>query len=45
MSFLSSELGLSLDELIQVRVSASNMMGQGAWSVTNSLGALVRSVP
>jgi hypothetical protein len=37
--------GLAFDQLIEVRVSASNMMGQGSWSVSNTQGVTTRAVP
>jgi len=37
--------GLAFDQLIEVRVSASNMMGQGSWSLSNTQGVTTRAVP
>ena len=37
--------GLAFDQLIEVRVSASNMMGQGSWSISNTQGVTTRAVP
>jgi len=45
MATLIDELGLSYEDLVVVRVSASNLMGQGPWSMSNTAGALVRTVP
>lgn len=39
MDTLSLSHGLIFDAFVYVRISASNQMGQGAWSQTNSDGA------
>lgn len=41
----TSTFGLGFNQLIAIRVSASNMMGLGQWSMTNSQGAATRAVP
>lgn len=45
MDTLSLTYGLQFDETVIVRVSASNSMGQGAWSLSNSVGAKLRQRP
>ena len=45
MSTFTDEFGLTLHDLIQVRVSATNSIGTGIWSVVNTLGARVRGIP
>ena len=45
MSEFSDTLNLSFDSLIQVRVSATNSIGNSIYSVVNTIGARVRSVP
>lgn len=45
MANLRVNLGLQFDALVYVRVSASNMMGQGAWSLANSDGETIRIEP
>lgn len=42
---LTSTFGLTFDQLVVFRVSASNMMGQGPWSLSNTSGAKTRQVP
>jgi hypothetical protein len=39
---LLDTFGLSFNDLVVVRISASNLMGQGPWSLSNTAGALVR---
>jgi len=41
----STEYNLAFDSLVEVRVSATNLIGQGTWSFTNTVGAKVRIVP
>jgi hypothetical protein len=45
MDTLILTYGLAFDELPIVRISASNQMGQGAWSQSNSSGAKLRQRP
>lgn len=45
MDTLTETFGLSFDDIVYVRVQATNAMGQGAWSQPNSDGALIRSRP
>jgi hypothetical protein len=42
---LLDTFSLSFNDLIVVRISASNLMGQGPWSISNTGGALVKTVP
>ena len=45
METLLTTYGLTFDDIVYVRVSAANYMGQGAWSQANSGGARIRVIP
>jgi hypothetical protein len=45
MDTLTASFGYLFDELVYVRISASNQMGQGIWSASNSDGAKIRARP
>jgi hypothetical protein len=45
MDTISTTFGYAFDSIVYVRISATNQMGTGAWSMANSDGALVRSKP
>ena len=45
METLLTTYGLAFDDIVYVRVSAANYMGQGAWSQANSGGARIRVIP
>jgi len=45
MATLISDFGLVFDQLVKVRISARNDIGQGPWSMINSQGAKIRVVP
>lgn len=45
MPNLWTSFGLAFDTMVEIRISASNVMGQGAWSNTNVIGERVRQKP
>jgi hypothetical protein len=45
MDTLTSLYGYQFDELVLVRISATNLLGQGPWSGSNSEGAKIRARP
>jgi len=45
MDTLSLSYGLAFNEIVIVRISAQNIMGQGAWSQSNTSGAKLRQRP
>jgi hypothetical protein len=45
MDSLTATFGYLFDEIVYVRISATNQMGTGAWSMVNSNGALIRARP
>ena len=43
MPNLWTSFGLAFDTMVEIRISASNVMGQGAWSNTNVIGERVET--